>query len=229
MTAAKAVAVRALLEDELSWRLNEVRHLRNLQSTTTSGPIQAIGFALRRALLVMLYAHIEGFTKFALEQYASAINEANISIGDAKNPLVASCLVDKFKTYRSIIVSDPRDPGGNKARQVFKDAEFVEEILTLQRTQIQLDVDRVVSSDSNLSSSVLRRNMALLALDEAEVHKFTSALDGLLQLRNGIAHGERINLKSDPAFVKLEQRVHNLCETLIRVIYQSVRDENYRR
>ncbi|MEV7373621.1 MAE_28990/MAE_18760 family HEPN-like nuclease [Streptomyces sp. NPDC090301] len=228
MPDADALIVRSALERELSWRWDEVRRLRNLQSSDAAKR-EEVATALRRALLVLLYAHVEGFAKFAFEQYADAVNKAKLPVGKARNPLAAACLLERFKSYRATSISDPHDPAGNRMRQVLKDAEFVAEVLDLQNNTIVLDLEKVTSSDSNLSSSVLRRNMTLLALDDTDIHKFTSALDGLLKLRNGIAHGENVNLKSDPTFVKLEGRVRDLCDSLTRMIYQAVRDELYRR
>ncbi|MGW2471866.1 MAE_28990/MAE_18760 family HEPN-like nuclease [Streptomyces sp. NPDC001665] len=228
MANAQALTVREALEREVSWRWDEVRRLRNLQSSEAASRDQ-VKNALRRALLVLLYAHVEGFAKFAFEQYADVVNKAKLPVEQVKNPLAAACLLERFKTYRASTVADPHDPAGNRMRQVLKDAEFVSDMFQLQKKVVILDVEKVTSSDSNLSSSVLRRNMALLALDDSDIHKFTSALDGLLKLRNGIAHGENINLNSDPTFIKLEGRVRDLCDSLTRMIYQAVRDDLYKR
>ncbi|KAB8190211.1 hypothetical protein FH608_035070 [Nonomuraea phyllanthi] len=180
-------------------------------------------------MLVMLYAHLEGFTKFALEQYALTINDAKVPVSRLKPQLLAACLLDCFKRYRSSEASDPYDPSANRARQVLKDAELLQEISTLQNRVAVLDIKSVTSSDSNLSASVLRRNLALLALDDSDFHQFMHAMEGLLKLRNGIAHGEAVNLPSDPGFHKTEVRIFSLCETLMLVIYHSVRDETYLR
>ncbi|WP_431042643.1 MAE_28990/MAE_18760 family HEPN-like nuclease [Streptomyces sp. P1-3] len=226
MSEADAVAIRATLEGEMTWRRNEVRRLRNMQSLDIS---QDSRESLRRALLVMLYAHLEGYTKFSLEQYAETINRASLTVAEGRKQLGAACLTERFKNYRSPEIGDPLDPAGARARQVLKDADFLEELMNLQGRRISLNVDHVTSADSNLSPAVLRRNLAMLALDDAEIHRFTGALDGLLKLRNGIAHGERMNLPSDPSFVKLEGRIFALCDSLTLLIYQSVRDEAFRR
>ncbi|MEV7592838.1 MAE_28990/MAE_18760 family HEPN-like nuclease [Streptomyces sp. NPDC089922] len=226
MSEADAVAIRATLEGEMTWRRDEVRRLRNMQSYDIS---QDSRQSLRRALLVVLYAHLEGYAKFSLEQYAETINRANLTLAEGRKELGAACLTERFKNYRSPDSGDPLDPAGSRARQVLKDADFLEELVSLQSRKISLNIDHVTSADSNLTPSVLRRNLALLALDETEIHRFTRALDGLLKFRNGIAHGERINLPSDPSFEKLEGRIFGLCDSLTLLIYQSVRDEAFRR
>ncbi|MFE0034320.1 MAE_28990/MAE_18760 family HEPN-like nuclease [[Kitasatospora] papulosa] len=226
MSESDALTIRATLEGEITWRRDEVRRLRNLQTLQISGQSRE---SLRRALLVMLYAHLEGYAKFALEQYAEAINRAGLTVRQGRKELGAACLAEKFKTYRSPESSDPLDPAGGRARQILKDAEFLEDLLGMQSTPISLNVDHVTSADSNLSPAVLRRNLAMLALDDSGVHRFTSALEGLLKLRNNIAHGERLNLPSDQSFEKLEGRIFGLCDSLTLLVYHSVRDEQYKR
>ncbi|MFF3963731.1 MAE_28990/MAE_18760 family HEPN-like nuclease [Streptomyces griseorubiginosus] len=226
MSEADAISIRTTLEGEITWRRDEVRRLRNMQSMGIPKEAQD---SLRRALIVMLYAHLEGYAKFSLEQYAEVINRAGLTVKEGRKQLAAACLSEKFKSYRTPDSADPFDPSGSRARQVLRDADFLEEMLDLQARKIALNVDNVTSADSNLSPSILRRNLAMLALDDSEIHRFTNALDGLLKLRNNIAHGERLNLPSDPSFEKLEGRIFGLCDSLTLVIYQSVRDETYRR
>jgi hypothetical protein len=224
MSASTAASIRATLENELSWRRNEIRNLRNMQAAQPGFSTARI-----RALLVMLYAHLEGFSKFALEQYAAEINRARVPIPSAKKQLAAACLATDFRAYRSSDPGDPNDPEGNRARQVVKDAELVEKIMNLHSSLVVLDVEAVTSADSNLSPVVLHRNLSLLALEGHDFHRFTSAMNGLLRFRNNVAHGEAINVPSDQTFRRLEDRIFDLCETLTRSIYEAVRDEDYLR
>jgi len=187
MSPAAAARIRATLENELSWRRDEIRNLRNAQMSKKAA-------TKTRALLVMLYAHLEGFAKFALEQYATTINHAQVPIPSARKELAAACLSSEFRNYRAPDSGDQTDPEGNRARQVTKDAELIERILGLQSAVIQLDIDSVTSTDSNLTTVVLHRNLAMLGLDRHEFYRFTSAVKGLLNFRNNIAHGQIINV-----------------------------------
>lgn len=224
MDHSGAARVRTDLEAELTWRKDEIRNLRNLEGLEPS----ASAACRRRALLVMLYAHLEGFVRFALEQYAAAINNAKLTVHDAKPVLCAAALGDCFKQYRSSETSDASDPAGNRARQIMRDAELFSEIHGMLNKTIQLKLDVVASTDSNLSVGVLRRNLSFLGLEDPGIHRFTASVGGLLKMRNGIAHGESINMPSDPSFQRLEERIFGLCEELMLVIYESVRDEAYR-
>ena len=69
----------------------------------------------------------------------------------------------------------------------------------------------------------------MLGLEGSEFHKFTSIMKGLLNYRNNVAHGQTIAVPSDASFRRLEDRIFDLCETLMRAVYEAVRDEQYLR
>jgi hypothetical protein len=226
VAASRSVALRTVLEGDLSWRRVEVKDLRNLIAGDAVDRVKA---SYKRAIIVMLYAHLEGFVRSALEEYAKSINDAAIKVDEAKKQLSAACLSDSFKRYRTSEGGDPTDLSGAKARQVMRDAELIESILQVRDLTISLDVEKVCSTDSNLTPVVLRRNLAMLALDDLVFQRFVSTLDGLLKRRNAIAHGENVKVREDDDLSGLERDVFDLCETLMRAIYEAVRDESYKR
>lgn len=227
MSASQAVTLRAVLEGELSWRQIEVKDIRNLISGDTGDLAPAQSY--KRALIVMLYAHLEGFVRAALEEYAKTINDALVSVELAKKQLSAACLEDDFKQYRKTEEGDLTDVSGVKARQVARDADLIEAIIQMRGRTVKLDVSKVCSTDSNLTPTVLRRNLARLALDDVKFKGFVDTLDGLLKRRNAIAHGENLQIKSDVNLAKLEADIFRLCDRLMIAIYEAVRDESYKR
>jgi len=60
----------------MAWRQAELRALANLQAIIRRETEKA---QLRRALLVMLYAHAEGFCKIAFLTYVNAVNRAALT------------------------------------------------------------------------------------------------------------------------------------------------------
>lgn len=72
--------VRAELEEELTHRLDEIRFFRNQLDE-----IDAVDEKERycKCLIVMLYAHFEGFWKAAFSIYLNVINQENIKCKDA--------------------------------------------------------------------------------------------------------------------------------------------------
>jgi len=226
MALAQAIQLRTQLEGELSWRRDEVREVRNWRPT---GPAVGSSDSHKRVLVVMIYAHLEGFVKAALQEYGKSINDCGLTISDAQEVLAAACLATEFKTYRQSEPSDPHDPHSKHSRQILKDARLVEKIRELNERQIKLDLDEVLSTDSNLSPIVLRRNLAMLAIDHSSFNSFMRHITGLLKRRNPIAHGDQVKLPNDKEMIELEESVFTLCETLMKVLYESARDEGYKR
>src|SRR6185295_4756349 len=68
------------IEEDLSWRLDELRFFQNQLATLDSEQERE---RFRRALVLLLYAHFEGFCKFALSLYVNSINRSGITCGDA--------------------------------------------------------------------------------------------------------------------------------------------------
>jgi len=63
--------IRAELEEDMLWRQEEINYLHNQLKNEHKEKRKDI---LRRALVVMLYAHYEGFCKNALVTWISAIS-----------------------------------------------------------------------------------------------------------------------------------------------------------
>ncbi|BFM40525.1 MAE_28990/MAE_18760 family HEPN-like nuclease [Synechocystis sp. LKSZ1] len=72
--------VWAEIEAEQAWRQDEIRFFQN-QSTFVAPEKQD---HFRRALILLLYAHFEGFCKFVFILYVNNVNSANIRCGEAE-------------------------------------------------------------------------------------------------------------------------------------------------
>src|SRR5437763_7460 len=91
--ALDAAGVRAELEYERTWRLDELRFLENLVSLIEFEDDRR---RLRKALVVMLYSHYEGFCKVALLIYLHAVNRAGLKCADVNDALAAAALAPLF-------------------------------------------------------------------------------------------------------------------------------------
>src|SRR3954454_8791816 len=87
-----ALAVREALEKELEWRVAEIRALRNF----AAGLPEAERARFLRAVLLMLYAHYEGFCKASLLEYVRAINSARVTCDRAVPAIVAGAWARVF-------------------------------------------------------------------------------------------------------------------------------------
>ncbi len=85
--------IRAELEDELEWRLEEMRFFKNQLADLRT---KAQRDRHRRALVVMLYSHFEGVWKAAFSIYVKAISAEGVLCKDATHSLVVASLFDLF-------------------------------------------------------------------------------------------------------------------------------------
>lgn len=178
------------IEQDLEWREEEIGVL--LKSLVKSDPaLQAI---LRKPAVVMLYSHLEGFGRFCLLHYISAVNKKEIKIGEASHSIVAASCSKLFKElrnpekkqeyFRSIL------PDDTNLHRLARDRQFVEEYeKSIAKLTIQI-IDSVVDLESNLKPEVLSKNLYLLGLRYQIPKEFSGNLTTLLNFRNKIAHGD---------------------------------------
>ncbi|WFU33163.1 MAE_28990/MAE_18760 family HEPN-like nuclease [Bradyrhizobium brasilense] len=155
---------------------------------------------IKRSLILVAYAHLEGFCKFSLFSYAAALNSSGMRCSDASIPIAAASLSKVFAALR-----DPQSKHPAFRRSMPDDAQ----LHLAAREQIFLDAfhsvssgkldipDRVIDTKSNLSPDVLRKMLFQLGLSYASVEQHESKLAKLLGIRNAIAHGDRLKVPTD--------------------------------
>src|ERR1017187_9532491 len=89
--------VRAELEADRAWREDEIRFFQNQGADLDDTSEQE---QYRRALVLLLYAHFDGFCKFALTVYVNAINGEGITCAAASHAIAAASLADVFMALR---------------------------------------------------------------------------------------------------------------------------------
>lgn len=90
--------VRANLEEDLSWRWDEIRHIKNAFTDYLGGMDKDFPV---KTLIVILYAHFEGFTKNALSFYSDFINNKGLKCREVNNNLSALALKPVFESYEN--------------------------------------------------------------------------------------------------------------------------------
>src|SRR5262249_53536879 len=85
------------LEGDRGSRESEVRLIERLIQMADSDLEKNM---LRRTIILLIYAHLEGFCKFALLAYAAALNSLNISCSEAAYPIAAAGLTKVFAALR---------------------------------------------------------------------------------------------------------------------------------
>ena len=139
--------VRAELEQDLSWRLDEVRFLQNQAASLDDQSVSRY----RRALVLILYSHFEGYCKFCFLHYIKTLNNLGIKCSEANEALAAATLSLAFQGLRDTQRKNPLfrrqlpdDPALHRfARErefVAEVAQFIERRRTPPHIRAELDI-----------------------------------------------------------------------------------------
>jgi hypothetical protein len=185
-------SVWAQLEQELAWRHEEMRLLSNTRNGLKK---ETERDRFRRAQLVMLYAHAEGFCKISLLVYLRALNALKMKRSAFSDNLVASSFDDlfhvlQFGDQKSKVFATPL-PSDPKLYVTARRRDFIAEFESLMSKSLVLP-EGIVNTESNLSSLVLRRNLFKLGFPEDMMSEYDVHLDELVNRRNNIAHRSNI-------------------------------------
>jgi hypothetical protein len=214
------------LEEDRLWRENEVRDLHNQASRRASIEDQE---RMRRACLVLLYAHFEGFCKFALQSYANQINKLNLKCGEVNIAIARASMEDVFKELTSqkkslLFRRDLSEDAQlhSRARQ----QDFLRRIGEFAKLPAYIP-DHIINTESNLWSYILRRNLFDLGLPLNFLDPFANDIDGLVHQRNGICHGEVKKGINALRYRRFNQTVVKVSSTLTSNIVQAFQDEHF--
>jgi hypothetical protein len=178
------------IEEDLSWRLDELRFFQNQLATLDSEQERE---RFRRALVLLLYAHFEGFCKFALSLYVNSINRSGITCADATFAIAAASLSDLFKALRNPEKKIPEFrhslPDDTTLHRFGREREFVERTAEFATRPVSV-ADDVVDTESNLKPVVLRKNLYRLGFPPDQFAEHEGRINQLLEYRNKISHGE---------------------------------------
>jgi|GEM_PF-5448794 len=155
---------------------------------------------LKRSIVLLSYAHLEGFCRFSISTYASALNSFCLSCDEATAAVAAAGMTDVFKALRDT----------NSKHQLFKkslsddrvlhmsarEQTFVEETRKFFARPVSIP-DDLVETHYSLSTDVIRKLMFQVGLKAEEVEPRRGAIDRLKHIRNLIAHGDRLKVPSD--------------------------------
>jgi hypothetical protein len=219
--------LRAQLEEDLSWRLDELRHLRNEllgDRKRDNWPVSSM-----RAILVMQYAHLEGFAHNAFSLYVKAINECELEANALHPHLFATALVSEFDALRLGNNADQESEDGRLTRRAKNQVAFVTKVRSLGQGPLRVDAAAAVSMDMNFGADVLRRTLYRLGIPEVEVSRhYYDSLEFVRRTRNDIGHGSRKEKIPPGLFDAHRNKCERFMEDLARLISRAVSDEWYK-
>lgn len=226
MTAAHA---RAEIEEDRLWRSDEIRLLRNQLSVLPESKRDIF----RRSLVIMLYAHLEGFCHRALEIYVARINDLQLTVGQVEWSLAAAALSDVFDKLHNTDLkckifkkSLPNDP---KLHRFARDRDFLEAIYDFENATVRIDSGSVVDTESNLKPSVLRKMLYRLGLDHSLVDSCSNLLNQLIGKRNNIAHGSSRAPVTRKDYEKFEHTANSVMDAVTTLVFDSLNGSRFLR
>ncbi len=187
---------------------------------------------LRRSLVLLIYAHLEGSCKFSLNAYVSTINGLAIPCREAIAALVAASLSRVFAALRDINSRHPdlgRElPDDRELHLAARERAFVEGYNTITAHQVEIP-ERAMDTRSNLNSVLLKRLLYLLGLDYVIVDKQRRNIDMLLGVRNAIAHGDILKVPTEQEVRNYTSAAFEVMRFIQHEIYSALREQKYRR
>lgn len=188
------------LEDDLAWREAELAVLRVILANRELTKLQKE--VLFRAAWALLYAHYEGFCKFALTVYYDEIAQTKLKLNSLAASIQCLALSKTFKKLRSLPAP-----------------ELLSSILSFEATHMtQNYIFPDVDTDSNLWPSKLKELLADADLKLLSLSEYNQTISTLVKRRNKIAHGEQDFISDFEYYKKYESAVLIVVNELILVI-----------
>lgn len=219
----------AEIEKDFAWRIDELRFFKNRLSSI-SLPTDQDRF--RRALVLLLYAHFEGFCRFAFTLYVNAINRTGINCAQANSAIAAASLSDLFKALRDPQKKIPEFcrilPNDTKLHRFGREREFVDKAADFSNRPVQIG-DDVVDTKSNLNPTVLRKNLYRLGFAFDQFSGLEASINQLLEYRNKISHGEmQIGIDYE-RYDQLSKSALSIMHEIKRQVMESIENRSYLR
>jgi MAE_28990/MAE_18760-like HEPN len=219
--------LRAELEADRAWREEEIRSFQNRGASIDDEKERK---RYRRALVLLLYAHYEGFCKFAFVLYASAINRSGILCGEACHAIAAASLADLFRNLRNPQMKSDffrrQLPDDSKLHRFAREREFVERTSEVKMHPVNIP-DHVVDTESNLTPIVLKKNLFRLGLPHDQFQAHDGEINKLLGIRNGISHGSLKDGVEQEQYEKLRTATFTIMSGLGAGIMKALADKAY--
>ena len=195
------------MEESLSWRMDELRVLKNLLRENNNVPVV-------KTLIVMLYAHFEGFFKDCLECYIKYINSTGKLLKYFTDSLITASLNREYAAFEDLnrrckeLSTTP--PAEDFLHKYHRRKELTQKLTSdyLNR-EIRID-DKIINTKSNLDYNVVQENMYILGLNYNHFLDKQYNITKLVNLRNSVAHGSQREPIEFEEFEKIERDIFEI-------------------
>lgn len=200
------MSIESVLEADLDWRAAELAALRIQVATAPSGSLQES--AGLRAIWIMLYAHYEGFCKYAIDVYLDTLEGEGLQRSVCNDVIARFSLEKRFRDFRS-------DTASSSCWNFFTAA-----LPAALTDQLRFEVRP--QTKSNLWPSLLRENCDAVGLSITTLNEQESKLKTLVGRRNDIAHGQKNVIRNLPEYKKYEDAAFTVLYALALDISEAV-------
>jgi hypothetical protein len=153
----------------------------------------------------MLYAHYEGFCKFAWDIYLDELQKSGVKRKDCKDEIAKLSLQKQFKTLKGDLTPENLwDFGHTGFKTMLED---------------NLDFQIKLETQSNLYPNLFKDNSTKVCLKCELVEQYKTELKTLVGRRNEIAHGKKMSIKDINEYKKYEDAaievMHELAVSIV--------------
>lgn len=164
------------IDSEMAWRKHELSAIRSNVSTARK---YAKDTAIR-AGIALLYAHWEGTIKNIATYYLEYVSALGLPYGQLKPNFLAVAMKYNLQSFE-------------KSNKTTVHTTIVNEVINSYSVKSKIPVEGIIKTNSNLNSVIFMEIMATIGLECKEYESSYKMIDTvLLQKRNVIAHGERL-------------------------------------
>jgi hypothetical protein len=213
---------QADIEGDIAWRQQEVRSIKRALSSAQNDQDKS---ALRRALITLLYAHLEGGFKVAVCAYIRTINQQGLKVATCNPHIAASAWASIFRDLAN--PSKKSDwfrnalPDDTKLHAFARHAEFVARVRESEDISVEIEDAKVVDTEGNIDQVVISKILFRLGFPPNAFEKRYPDLQYLRKLRNPIAHGER-EVATETHCAKYEEAVFGVLTRLRDLLTKAI-------
>ncbi len=219
--------LRAALETELAWRQEELAFFKNQLNNIPDENDQR---RYRKSLVLILYSHMEGYVKIALQTYIQYINSQQISRKDVISGLMVAGMNKEFNAYenldRKCAIFRRKLPEDTSLHRFYRRVDFMEQLDTFKDTTLVVE-DRVVDTESNLWYIVLQKNLYKIGLPIDMFGQYCGEINALVNRRNSIAHGNARAGVEQQEFLNWETKISLVLSEVTRLLYDYAIHQKY--
>lgn len=179
------------IESEREWREAEIRFLDNNHKKLEKDKDKQL---IRRSILCLVYAHVEGFVGFAFSLYIDEINKKELLCKDVKPAIAAASYHQIFKAFsnkdKKSEIFKQKLPEDKHLHRLAREINFLESISEFSSHPVLIP-DGFINTENNVGKEVLEKLLFKVGLEHEDLKSVYTPLTKLLNVRNDISHGKR--------------------------------------